>query len=73
MHSIKERDVRMLKVVKEIRAEESVAKLDLLHIDTTHPDNGCCCGGHDGHKCCGRHRHAQEGPASAPNTAEVME
>lgn len=62
----------MLKVVNEIRAEESVEKLDLLHIEPSQPDGGCC-GGHGGHQCCGRHRHAQEGPASAPNTVEVME
>lgn len=62
----------MLEHLTSVDASENVGKLDLLHLDPMHPDGGCC-GGHDGHKCCGRHRHTQEGPASAPNTAEVVE
>ena len=62
----------MLEHLTSVDAPENVGKLDLLHLDPTHPDGGGC-GGHDGHKCCGRHRHVQEGPASAPNTAGVVE
>ena len=62
----------MLEHLTSVDAPENVGKLDLLHLDPRHPHGGCC-GGHDGHKCCGRHRHTQEGPASAPNTVEEME
>ena len=36
--------------------EERTVRVDLLHLDPSDPDGGCCCGGH----CCGRHSHRPE-------------
>ena len=37
----------MLEHLTSVDAPENVGKLDLLHLDPTHPDGGCC-GGHAG-------------------------
>lgn len=50
----------MLEQLTTIQSEDTSVKVDLLHLDPTHPDGGCCCGGHDGHHCCGRHYHVRE-------------
>ena len=39
---------------------ESPVKVDLLHLDPTDPDGGCCCRKNNGEHCCGRHSHTQE-------------
>ena len=40
--------------------EERTVRVDLLHLDPSDPDGGCCCGGHSGGHCCGRHSHRPE-------------
>ena len=40
--------------------EERTVRVDLLHLDPSDPDRGCCCGGHRGGHCCGRHSHRPE-------------
>ena len=40
--------------------EERTVRVDLLHLDPSDPDGGCCCGGHRGGHCCGRHSHRPE-------------
>ena len=43
--------------LESLGKQESPVKVDLLHLDPTAPDGGCCCGNnHEGHHCCGRHR-----------------
>ena len=51
----------------QMDTQESTVKVDLLHLDPTDPDGGCCCGHHSGGHCCGRHRHGQE---NQPNAEE---
>ena len=52
----------MLELMNQMDTQENIVKVDLLHLDPTDPDGGCC-GGH----CCGRHRHGQE---NQPNAEE---
>lgn len=42
--------------------EESAVRVDLLHLDPSDPDGGCCYGHHGGGPCCGRHSHGPERP-----------
>lgn len=56
----------MLENLNMITEDPPVEKVDLLHLDQS--SALCCCGGHAGHPCCGRHKHrsdaeAQEQPA----------
>ena len=39
----------------KIQESTETEKVDLLHLNPA--DAGCCCGGHAGHHCCGKHRH----------------
>lgn len=55
----------MMDHLNQMDTQESTVKVDLLHLDPTDPDGGCCCGHHSGGHCCGRHRHEQE---NQPNT-----
>lgn len=50
----------MMDHLNQMDTQESTVKVDLLHLDPTDPDGGCCCGHHSGGHCCGRHRHGQE-------------
>ena len=50
----------MMDHLTQMDTQESTVKVDLLHLDPTDPDGGCCCGHHSGGHCCGRHRHGQE-------------
>ena len=50
----------MLELMNQMDTHENTVKVDLLHLDPTDPDGGCCCGHHSGGHCCGRHKHAQE-------------
>ena len=50
----------MLELRKQMDLQESAVQVDLLNLDPTDPDGGCCCGHHSGGHCCGRHRHGQE-------------
>ena len=42
--------------------EENTVRVDLLHLDPSDPDGGCCCGHHGGGPCCGRHSRGPERP-----------
>ena len=57
----------MMDHLNQMDTQESTVKVDLLHLDPTDPDGGCCCGHHSGGHCCGRHRHGQE---NQPNAEE---
>ena len=57
----------MLELMNQMDTQENIDKVDLLHLDTTDPDGGCCGGHHSGGHCCGRHRHGQE---NQPNAEE---
>lgn len=57
----------MLELMNQMDTQESTVKVDILHLDPTDPDGGCCCGHHSGGHCCGRHRHGQE---NQPNAEE---
>ncbi len=50
----------MLEQLEQIDSENSVVKVDLLHLDPRTPDGGCCCGNHNSGHCCGRHNHGQK-------------
>ena len=50
----------MLDYLNQMDTLESVVKVDLLHLNPTDPDEGCCCGKRNGGHCCGRHGHDQE-------------
>ena len=50
----------MLDYLNQMDTQESVVKVDLLHLNPTDPDGGCCCGKRNGGHCCGRHGHDQE-------------
>ena len=49
----------MMDHLNQMDTQEHVVKVDLLHLNPADPDGGCCCH-HEGHPCCGRHRHGQE-------------
>ena len=36
----------MLEQLDQMELQESTARVDLLHLDPTDPDGGCCCGRH---------------------------
>lgn len=57
----------MLELMNQMAPQESAAKVDLLRLNPTDPDGGCCCGHHSGGHCCGRHRREQE---NRPDTEE---
>ena len=57
----------MLELMNQMDTQENIVKVDLLHLDPTDPDGGCCCGHYSGGQCCGRHRHGQE---NQPNAEE---
>ena len=42
--------------------EENTVPVDLLHLDPSDPDGGCCCGHHGGGPCCGRHSRGPDQP-----------
>ena len=50
----------MLELMNQMDTQENADKVDLLHLDPTNPDGGCCCGKHNGGHRCGRHKHGQE-------------
>ena len=52
----------MLEQLDQMDVEESTVRVDLLRLDPTDPDGGCCCGKHDGGPCCGRHSRGPELP-----------
>ena len=52
----------MLEQLDWMDLQESTAQVDLLHLDPTNPDGGCCCGRHTGVPCCGRHSYGPEQP-----------
>ena len=52
----------MLEQLDQMDLQESTVRVDLLHLDPTDPDGGCCCGGHSGGSCCGRHSRGTELP-----------
>ena len=52
----------MLEQPDQMDLQESTVRVDLLHLDPTDPDGGCCCGGHSGGPRCGRHEHGPERP-----------
>ena len=43
----------MLELRKQMDLQESAVQVDLLNLDPTDPDGGCCCG---------RHSHGPEQP-----------
>ena len=49
----------MLEQLDQMDLQESTVRVDLLHLDPTDPDGGCC-GKHSGGPCCGRHSHGPE-------------
>lgn len=57
----------MLELMNQMDTQENIVKVDLLHLDPTDPDGGCCYGHYSGGHCCGRHRHGQE---NQPNAEE---
>ena len=57
----------MLELMNQMDTQENIVKVDLLHLDPTDPDGGCCFGHYSGGHCCGRHRH---GPETQPNAEE---
>lgn len=57
----------MLELMNQMDTQENIVKVDLLHLDPTDLDGGCCCGHYSGGHCCGRHRHGQE---NQPNAEE---
>ena len=57
----------MLELMNQMDTQENIVKVDLLHLDPTDQDGGCCCGHYSGGHCCGRHRHGQE---NQPNAEE---
>ena len=50
----------MFNHLESLGTQESPVKVDLLHLDPTDPDGGCCCRKINGEHCCGRHSHTQE-------------
>ena len=38
----------MMDHLNQMDTQESTVKVDLLHLDPTDPDGGCCCGKHSG-------------------------
>ena len=50
----------MFNHLESLGTQESPVKVDLLHLDPTDPDGGCCYGKDNGGHCCGRHSHTQE-------------
>lgn len=50
----------MLELMNQMDIQENAVKVDLLHLNPTDPDVGCCCGKLNGGHCCGRHKHGQE-------------
>ena len=45
----------MFNHLESLGTQESPVKVDLLHLDPTDPDGGCCCRKNNGEHCCGRH------------------
>lgn len=59
----------MFNHIESLGTQESPVKVDLLHLDPTDPDGGCCCGhSHEGHHCCGKHHRHAEGAPSAEDS-----
>ena len=52
----------MLEQLDQMDLQEGTVRVDLMHLDPTDPDGGCCCGRHSGGPCCGRHSHGPEEP-----------
>lgn len=50
----------MLEQLERIDSKECVIKVNLLHLEPTNPDGGCCCGNHNSGHCCVRHNHGQK-------------
>ena len=50
----------MLEQLDWMDLQESTVRVDLLSLDPTDPDGGCCCGRHSGGTCYGRHSHGPE-------------
>lgn len=50
----------MFNHLESLGTQENPVKVDLLHLDPTDPDGGCCCGKDNSEHCCGRHSHTQE-------------
>ena len=50
----------MFNHLESLGTQESPVKVDLLQLDPTDPDGGCCCRKNNGEHCCGRHSHTQE-------------
>ena len=50
----------MLEQLDQMDIQASTVRVDLLHLDPTDPDGGCCCGRHSGGPYCGRHSHGPE-------------
>ena len=50
----------MFNHLESLGTQENPVKVDLLHLDPTAPDGGCCCGKDNSGHCCGRHSHTQE-------------
>ena len=61
----------MMDHLNQMDTQESTVKVDLLHLDPTGPDGGCCCGHHSGGHCCGRHRHGQENQPTTTSWART--
>ena len=50
----------MFNHLESLGTQENPVKVDLLHLDPTDQDGGCCCGKDNSGHCCGRHSHTQE-------------